>query len=122
MLGNAKKARVGRITVTTGKEMDFAVHGGKSHPGAQKTVRFGSVTVVVRSPSSGELVRNIKAGQTAFRRAKDIFSSPGAKIRVSRDVPFFSVDPKDPRYLIRKLAGKKERVILNGGHKFEVCG
>ena len=89
--------------------------------GNTKTVSFGSVTVVVRSPSSGELVRNIKAGQTAFRRAKDIFSSPGAKIRVSKDVPLFSVDPKNPQFLIRRLAGKKERGVLHG-HKFEVCG
>ena len=119
MIGNTKKARVGRIA-KTGK-MRFSNHVGKINRVAEKKVRFGSVTVVVRLPSSGELVRNIKAGQVAFLRAKDLFSSPGAKISVSKDVPLFSVDPKNPRFLIRRLDGKKERGLLKYGHKFEVC-
>jgi|GEM_PF-5915528 len=85
-----------------------------------RTVKFGSVTIVVSPPTQIEVKRNIKAGQAALLRAKKSFLTPGVKLSISRGVPLFSVDSDNPSLLVRKLNGKNDRGILRNG-QFEVC-
>lgn len=87
--------------------------------GVVKHVRFGIVSMEVAPPSPASIKTNIFAGQKALTRARDKILTPGVRILSRPDIPLFSADPKHPEYLIRKLAGKKQRGQFVDG-KFKV--
>ncbi|HPL64787.1 MAG: hypothetical protein PHG91_09845 [Syntrophales bacterium] len=80
------------------------------------SVKFGSVKVTAPAVSGAEVKRNIKAGQTAFARAKKKIITPGVRIKTAKGVPLFIADPKNPDLLIRKCDGKLERGKFVKGH------
>ncbi|MEI8121458.1 MAG: hypothetical protein WCI20_05360 [bacterium] len=50
----------------------------------------------------------------------DRIQKPGVILSLRKSVPIFYADPKDPKYLIRKVAGRRERVRFENGD-FVVC-
>lgn len=87
----------------------------------RRTVRFGSVTLTVDSPSQAEIDRNIERGQQALARGLKRFLKPGIRLRAQRGVPLFHVDPDNPGLLIRTLDGVVERGVIENG-AFKVIG
>jgi len=84
----------------------------------ETAVKCDRVTIKVVRPSAAEVERNVAAGQMALSRAKDAFLKPGVRIRSGKNVPLFSVDPKNPSIIVRLLNGKRERGVLTI-HGFE---
>jgi len=88
----------------------------------RKRVTFGSVTVLVDTPTKAEIKKNIEDGQVALARLLERIQTPGVKLKFKKGVPNYYADPEDPSRLIRILNGKKERVIFSEEEgKFVVC-
>jgi len=85
-----------------------------------KTVTFGSVTVQVVPSTTTEIRRNVHVGQVVMGKLLDRIQKPGVILSLRKSVPIFYADPKDPKYLIRKVAGRRERVRFENGD-FVVC-
>jgi hypothetical protein len=67
-----------------------------------KKVTFNPVLVHV----SPRIVRaNVRAGQTALVRAKTRLITPGVRLRVSKSVPVYRSDPRNPERLLRTFKG-----------------
>lgn len=99
-----------------------AVKGRKRGAPRMMKVTFGSVTVATAVPAHDEVERNIEAGQAAMARGLRALLKPGVRILSKKNVPLFSVDPDNPRIIIRKLNGKTDRGTLNRKTgTFEVC-
>jgi hypothetical protein len=118
ILGADKRKRQKHSRVAHSENVDVEHRLGSVR--SAKTVTFGSVTMIVSAPSSTEVKRNIRAGQKALSRAKNVFLTPGVKLDVAKGVPLFSVDLDNPELLVRKLNGKRERGFIRNG-QFEVC-
>jgi hypothetical protein len=81
----------------------------------QATVTFGSVTVSGGTLPIEEVKRNIASGNSALVRAASAFTRPGVRLSQGKNIPFYRADPTEPRFLIRELNGRSERVILVDG-------
>jgi hypothetical protein len=86
----------------------------------RKTVTFGSVTVEVMPSTMAEVRHNVQVGQVVMGKLLNRIQKPGVILSLGKDVPVFYADPKDPKYLIRKVAGRRERVRFEKGD-FVVC-
>ena len=83
---------------------------------AQATLlKFGSVEVIVAPPSAGARLVNVRAGQSALRRAAAGIAQPGVNISQRQGVPQFRADPEDPGRLIRRTDGVEERGVFVDG-------
>lgn len=85
------------------------------------TVKFGSVEVVVNRPSEAERLVNVRAGQSALRRAAEGISKPGVRVAPRKGVPLYRIDPEDPQLLIRRMDGVEVRGVFENG-TFQVKG
>ena len=83
--------------------------------GAKRKVRFGDVIVTVASPTKAEVQRNVDFGTEALKRAVAKLNKPGIRLAAKKDIPLYSVDPKNPRIFIRRLNGRREKGILENG-------
>lgn len=85
-----------------------------------KRVVFGTVTVQVMPATKSEIKRNIKASREVLDKFLMRIQHSGVSIPFESSVPFFHTDPDDPRFLIRTLNNKVERVQYKDGD-FVVC-
>jgi hypothetical protein len=79
------------------------------------TLTFGSVTGEFSLPTVKERTRNIKAGQAALARAKDLIVVSGVTLNVGSEIPLFHADPDRPDRLVRVFQGRCEHGIFENG-------
>ncbi len=84
-------------------------------------IKIGGVFVSSQKASREELKRGVQQSNTALERLSATLTKPGVKLPKRRNVPLYSADPDHPGLLIRKLNGKTERGVLEGG-VFKVKG
>lgn len=89
-----------------------AGRAGKKDSVTQQTVEvaFGDVRVLTpRKTNAAQVKRNIRAGQLALARAKDLIVKPGVTLELLKGVPRYHADPDQPELLVREIDGKRER-------------
>ena len=94
----------------------------ESFPGAipVNVVTLGNVTIQVPVAKPADIRRNIKQGQTALARARDVLvEKHGARIVRPRGVPLYKANPTNPQIIIRTFDGKVEQGVFVDG-KFKV--
>ena len=111
-------------TVTGGMHIVLAPAPRKLQPqaagrkSAATMVTFGSVTVQVLAPAKNEVRRNIKAGQSALKRATVRLVRSGVKLKVSKGVPLFHAHPTLAGQLVREIDGKSDYgTFVNGSFR-----
>lgn len=70
-------------------------------------VRIGAVTVEIVKPTGTEILRNVKTGQTALKRAGVVFAKPGVTLPPRSNAPLYYADPSHPGRLVQEANGKK---------------
>jgi hypothetical protein len=78
-------------------------------------VKFGGVFVFSDKPSAAQVKRGVSESTDALSRVSEKIAKPGIQLRARRNVPLFSIDPANPDRVIRKLNGKIDRGVLEGG-------
>ena len=87
----------------------------KSRNPVRVKIKIGGVFVSSQKASREELKRGVQQSNTALERLSATLAKPGVKLPRRRNVPLYSADPHHPGLLIRKLNGKTERGVLEGG-------
>ena len=82
-------------------------------------LKFGAVRITATQVDQAIVRRNVEQGQQALARAAKKLYQPGVSIRAAKGVPLYSVDEGRPDRLVRKLDGKIEHGVLEGG-RFKV--
>ena len=85
------------------------------------TLRFGSVEIKAALPGPAEFQQNIIQGREALSRATSSLTKPGVKLKRTKGVPLYAIDPDRPDLLVRNLDGKREHGVFEGG-QFKVTG
>ena len=78
-------------------------------------VRIGGGFVFSQKASPEERKRGVQQSNTALERLSITLATPGVRLPRRRNVPLYSADPENSGLLIRKLNGKTERGVLEGG-------
>ncbi len=93
----------------------------RSRDGKLRRVEFGSVTVMVRTPTEAEVQRNVERSTEALARMLERLLCPGVHIHPKWGVPLFYADDKHPGKFVRLLNGKRDLGVLEDG-EFKVTG
>jgi hypothetical protein len=97
------------------------VSKSRSREGKLRRVKFGSVTVMVRTPTEAEVQRNVDRSTEALARGLKRLLRPGVRLYPKRGVPLFYVDEDHPGKFVRLLDGKRDLGVLEDGD-FKVTG
>jgi hypothetical protein len=91
--------------------------------GSEKTglVRFGSVEIRAARPARAEVERNIEQGRAALARATATLTRPGVKLKRTKGIALYAIDPERPDQLIRTIDGRSDRGVFENG-QFKVIG
>lgn len=93
---------------------------GSDKDGSQFTsVKFGSVTVNVRTPTIGDMKSRVSESRHVMARLKNAISTPGVKLTIKKTTPTYTVDSSDPDLVVQKIGNKKVRGQFKKG-KFKV--
>jgi len=97
------------------------VSKSRSKGGKLRRVKFGSVTVMVRTPTEAEVQRNVDRSTEALARGLERLVHPGIRLDPKPGVPLFYGDDDHPGKFVRLLDGKRDLGILEDG-EFKVTG
>lgn len=87
----------------------------RSRRTGERKVTFGSVTVMVRTPTEDEVKRNVEQSTEALARALKRLIRPGFRLYPKRGVPYFWVDEEHPGKFVRLLDGKHDLGVVENG-------
>jgi len=87
----------------------------RSTGGKLRRVKFGSVTVMVRTPTEAEVQRNVDRSTEALARGLERLIHPGIRLNPKPGVPLFYGDDNHPGKFVRLLDGKRDLGILENG-------
>lgn len=85
------------------------------------TITFGSVTLQTMQAPESIRRANIKAGQSALRRAKKAIITPGVELTRKKGVPLYYGCDAHPGLIVRELDGAKTIGTFSNG-RFKVVG
>lgn len=83
------------------------------------SVKIGSVTVNVRTPTAGEMKSRVDESRHVIVRLKHAISTPGVYLTMKKTTPIYTVDSSNPNLVIKKIGNKKVRGEFKKG-KFKV--
>ena len=93
----------------------------RSKGGKLQKVKFGSVTVMVRTPTEAEVQRNVDRSTEALARGLKRLLRPGVRLYPKKGVPLFYADEDHPGKIVRMLDGKRDLGVYEDGD-FKVTG
>ncbi len=93
----------------------------RSKGGKLRKIKFGSVTVMVRTPTEVEVQRNVDRSTEALARGLERLVHPGIRLDPKPGVPLFYGDDDHPGKFVRLLDGKRDLGILEDG-EFKATG
>ncbi|MDB5775787.1 MAG: hypothetical protein JWP38_1920 [Herbaspirillum sp.] len=71
------------------------------------TVKFGGVSVKMRTPTPTEIKKRVAESRAAAGRLINAIATPGVKLSLKKTTPIFVADSKNPKLVIRKLGGEQ---------------
>jgi hypothetical protein len=98
-----------------GPHITLDMRDGDTGDTAQRSLKFGYVTVSNTVPDAVTLGNNVKAGREALGRARTAFTTHGVKLQLKPGIPRFRVDPNNTKLLIREVDGRVDRGSIVGG-------
>lgn len=84
------------------------------------SVKLGSVTVNVRTPTAGEMKSRVSESRHVIVRLKNAISTPGVRLAMKKNTPIYTVDNSNPDLVVQKIGHKKVRGEFNKKGKFKV--
>ena len=78
-------------------------------------VKIGNMIVFGDKASAAEVRTAVAVSSEALNRLSHTIVRPGIRLTKRKGVPLFSIDPNNPGRVIRKLDGKTEQGVLEGG-------
>ncbi|MDQ2149880.1 hypothetical protein RBI22_14260 [Alcaligenaceae bacterium C4P045] len=81
----------------------------------QVEVSYGGVSVLVAQPTDDQLKTNVRRSTRVMSSLGKKISKPGVKLAEKKNIPFYSVDARDPSLMVRLLNGTKIKGHLING-------